>query len=371
MSDTNAPEIWQLEDWPRFTWQRKIMPPILRELHRLEGQLQGFSSIFPNHDLKRIVFESQVQNVMYRFNPNTDNSFRIEVEAAVAQCTGYKSPQVNRRFPVTNRVMNQAQIVLNSVSDPSENFNKFKIIQWYKWLKDSETAQKSELSPELRTIELPKTGLPKERLNQELNIFIQWFNQTRTSVAIDPIIRASISFMWLSLIKPFEGFPVYVAFSMSEQALAQGDLNLNPLINLLAALENEEEESKPHANLQEAYTATLNSNLDITPWILWFLGSYKRALLKGIANLEWHYRREKFWLTHHTSKLNKDQLSVLDIMLSSKSEDYRWGISASQYMHIAKVSKATATRHLTALVSKGCLKRRAAGGRSTRYELLF
>lgn len=371
MGINKTPEIWQLENWPRFTWQRKIMPPILRELHRLEGQLKGFSHIFPKDDYQRINFECQVQNVMHRFEPDPDRSFHIEVEAAVAKATGYKSPKVNKRFPVTNRVMNQVQVVLNATNTEADEFNKFTIIQWYKWLKDSEAEQKSELSPDIRQINLPETGLPKQRLNQELNIFIQWFNQTRTSVAIDPIIRAAISFMWLSLIKPFDGFPVFLAFSMAEQALIQGDLNLNPLINLLAELENEAEEPKPHANLQEAYEATLNNDLDITPWILWFLGSYKRALVKGIDNLDWHYRREKFWLTHHTSKLNKDQLTVLETMLSSKSEDYRWGVNASQYMQLAKVSKATATRHLTALVTKGCLKRRAAGGRSTRYELLF
>jgi len=371
MSDNKPAEIWQLENWPRFTWQRKIMPPILRELHRLEGRLQGFSLIFPHDDYQRINFECQVQNVLQRFEPAADSAFRVEVEAAVAKNTGYKSPKVNKRFPLTNRVVHQVEMVLNAVSTQDQDFNKFTIIQWYKWLKDSETEQKTDLAPAIRTIELPATAMPKERLNQELNVFIQWFNQTRTSVAIDPIIRASISFMWLSLIKPFDGYPVFLAFAMSELALSQGDLNVSPLINLLAELENEIEAPKPHANLQEAYAATLNNDLDITPWILWFLGSYKRALLKGIENLEWHYRREKFWLTHHSSKLSKQQLEVLETMLSSQSDDYRWGVNASQYMQLAKVSKATATRHLTALVTKGCLKRRAAGGRSTRYELLF
>jgi Fic family protein len=43
--------------------------------------------------------------------------------------------------------------------------------------------------------------------------------------------------------------------------------------------------------------------------------------------------------------------------------------NASQYQAVAKVSKATATRHLTDLLEKGCLLRLPGGGRSTRYGL--
>lgn len=47
------------------------------------------------------------------------------------------------------------------------------------------------------------------------------------------------------------------------------------------------------------------------------------------------------------------------------------GINASQYQKVAKVSKATATRHLTELVEKGLLQKTAAGGRSTRYVVCW
>jgi Fic family protein len=45
------------------------------------------------------------------------------------------------------------------------------------------------------------------------------------------------------------------------------------------------------------------------------------------------------------------------------------GISAAQYQKVAKVSKATATRHLADLLEKGCLMRMEGGGRSTRYQI--
>ncbi|MDP1984362.1 MAG: hypothetical protein Q8K23_17590 [Sulfuritalea sp.] len=45
------------------------------------------------------------------------------------------------------------------------------------------------------------------------------------------------------------------------------------------------------------------------------------------------------------------------------------GISAAQYQSVAKVSKATATRHLADLVAKGCLLKLPGGGRNTRYQI--
>lgn len=50
--------------------------------------------------------------------------------------------------------------------------------------------------------------------------------------------------------------------------------------------------------------------------------------------------------------------------------DFSEGINASQYQVFAKVSKATATRHLTDLLDKGVLEQRG-GGRSTRYFVKF
>lgn len=48
---------------------------------------------------------------------------------------------------------------------------------------------------------------------------------------------------------------------------------------------------------------------------------------------------------------------------------FELGISASQYQKVAKVSKATATRHLADLVAKGCVVKLEGGGRNTHYQI--
>lgn len=64
-----------------------------------------------------------------------------------------------------------------------------------------------------------------------------------------------------------------------------------------------------------------------------------------------------------------EQIKVLNRLLDGGEQGFEGGISAAQYQKDAKVSKATATRHLADLLAKGCLEKLPGGGRSTRYKV--
>jgi len=64
-----------------------------------------------------------------------------------------------------------------------------------------------------------------------------------------------------------------------------------------------------------------------------------------------------------------EQIKVLNRLLDGGERGFEDGISAAQYQTVTKVSKATATRHLSDLLEKGCLVRLPGGGRSTRYRV--
>lgn len=78
--------------------------------------------------------------------------------------------------------------------------------------------------------------------------------------------------------------------------------------------------------------------------------------------------KARFWQAHRDSALAPEQIKVLNRMLDGGANGFEDGISAAQYQAVAKVSKATATRHLTQLLENGCLQRMPGGGRSTRYR---
>ena len=79
--------------------------------------------------------------------------------------------------------------------------------------------------------------------------------------------------------------------------------------------------------------------------------------------------KTRFWQRHHDTALSAEQLKVLNRLLDGGKKGFEHGISAAQYQAVARVSKATATRHLADLLEKNCLVRLAGGGRNTRYQV--
>ncbi len=80
-------------------------------------------------------------------------------------------------------------------------------------------------------------------------------------------------------------------------------------------------------------------------------------------------QKTRFWLEHQGIGLSPEQTKVLNRLLDGGERGFEGGISASQYQKVAKVSKATATRHLADLLKKGCIEKLPGGGRSTRYQI--
>ncbi len=85
-----------------------------------------------------------------------------------------------------------------------------------------------------------------------------------------------------------------------------------------------------------------------------------------LADIEQKRQKTRFWQRVDQTRLSKEQVKVLNRLLDG---DFSEGINNSQYSKVAKVSPATATRHLAQLVELGCLVKTGAGGRSTRYRL--
>ena len=80
--------------------------------------------------------------------------------------------------------------------------------------------------------------------------------------------------------------------------------------------------------------------------------------------------KTRFWQRFHNAGLSEEQVKVLNRLLDGGEKGFESGISASQYQKVARVSKATTTRHLSDLLHKGCIEKLPGGGRSTRYQVV-
>ncbi|PHM74473.1 hypothetical protein [Xenorhabdus kozodoii] len=101
---------------------------------------------------------------------------------------------------------------------------------------------------------------------------------------------------------------------------------------------------------------------------MWFLQTLNNTLIVKLKQIDGLVKKTQFWRRVDQSQLSQEQIKALNRMLDG---DFQQGINSSQYQKVAKVSRATATRHLNHLIELGCLEKTGAGGRSTRYIIHY
>lgn len=113
--------------------------------------------------------------------------------------------------------------------------------------------------------------------------------------------------------------------------------------------------------------ATQRGDLDITPWLLWFIGCLDRAFDGAETILASDMRKARFWKSVAGQPLNERQRKVVNRLL----DGFEGKLTNAKWAAITKVSSDTALRDINDLVQRGILEKEPAGGRSTSYSLVL
>ena len=150
---------------------------------------------------------------------------------------------------------------------------------------------------------------------------------------------------------------------LTDMALAQADQQSIRLYAMSVAI----------LERRDAYYKALETaqhgQLDITHWLTWFYDTLNSTLDHAYQVVERTLQKTLFWVQHQEMDLRPEQIKVLNRLLDGGDGGFENGINASQYQAVAKVSKATATRHLADLLEKECLQKGPGEGRSSRYHI--
>lgn len=366
-----SPEwVWQQPEWPNFTWQEVTLQPKLRALYNRLGELKGKVSFVEGYDefsldalLANIVASSAIENEA------------LDVYAVRSSLAKQLGIAIDSPVTVSDKSQGVASLMKDAVTQWQEPLTLDVLLQWHLWLfQGQDSLLYPILGGELRgeapmqivsgPINKPKIHYQapaRAVLEKELAGFIDWFNESQTNPSIDPLMRAAISHLWLVTLHPFEDGNGRITRALTDRALAQADQQTIRLYAMSEAIL--EKRSQYYVVLEN----TQKGGLDITQWISWFFDTLLNALNEALNKINRTLFKTKFWLQHSEKQLADSQRKVLNRLLAG---EFLQGINATQYQRVAKVSKATATRHLAALVEVDLLKKLPGGGRSTRYVLV-
>jgi Fic family protein len=116
----------------------------------------------------------------------------------------------------------------------------------------------------------------------------------------------------------------------------------------------------------EILETTQKGDLEITPWLEWFLDCLNRAFDGAETILGTVLRKARFWEQRADMAFNDRQRKIVNLLLNGLEGK----LTSSKWAKLAKCSQDTALRDIEDLVRKRVLTKDAAGGRSTSYSLV-
>jgi len=198
---------------------------------------------------------------------------------------------------------------------------------------------------------------PADRLAAEVERFLQWFESPDQT---DPVIRAGLAHFWFVTIHPFEDGNGRVSRAIADMSLAKADRSAMRFYSMSTQIESEKKQ------YYQALEKTQKGTLDITGWLLWFLGCLDRALQGAETSLTRILQKSATWeWINHALTINDRQRLVINALLDGSDP----ALSTSRYAKLASCSLDTALRDIKLLLDAGILAAGKSGGRSTKYEL--
>lgn len=368
----NKQWIWQQPEWPDFVWDSSVAP-LTRDIRKQIGQLQGKASVLDESGQEQML-DTLLSNILASSAIEGERLDALSVKSSLANRMGVTSEQ---QYPTSARSEGVADMMLDAIENRHQDLTLERLLQWHRWL----FPEPPRLGPRVAVGALRDDKMeviswrgadrkhvhfiapPPAALEKELERFLQWFNESRKSGDLDPLERAALAHLWFVTIHPFDDGNGRITRAITDLALAQAD---DQSIRLYAMSEAILDNRKGYYSILEN---TQRGGLDITLWMTWFMEILTETLNRAQNSIERTINKARFWQKFQDVSFSHGQKKLLNRLLDGGRKGFHEGINAAKYQKLAKVSKATATRHLTDLVAKGALEKLPGGGRSTRYHL--
>ena len=363
--------IHQLSGWPQLKWNDKALVPSLSEVRHRQGRLIG--------RMEMLGFDLQAEANLQSLTEEVVKSSEIEgevldrgrVRSSLARRLGM---DVAGLVPADREVDGVVEMMLDATQDYAAPLTKERLFGWHAALfptgrsglsKITVGDWRTEASGPMRVVsgaygrEKVHCEAPDApHLAGEMGSFLEWFEEQEKT--IDPVLKAGIAHLWFVTIHPFEDGNGRIARAIADLALARSEKIAQRFYSMSAQIRAE------RTDYYDILERTQKGSLDITAWLLWFLGCLNRAFTGAEGIVGNVMRKVRFWERLSGDKLNERQTKVLNRLL----DGFDGKLTSSKWAALTKSSQDTAGRDIDDLVRRGVLMKNPGGGRSTSYSLV-
>ena len=356
---------WELPDWPNFHYQSEKLEGYERDFLQKNGIILGIEKGIQVGDKEELKIKFLSEEAYKTSEIEGEILDRDSIQSSIRRHFGLHVPKLRNR-PKEFGIAEMMVSVYNSYEAPLRHDTLF---DWHRMLMngrrdiDQIGAYRSHVEPmqivsgrldrRMVYFEAPPSNLVPE----EMENFINWFNQSKGE--IPSLIRAGMGHLYFETIHPFEDGNGRIGRALMEKSMAQ-DLGRPTFILFSKAIQ-----AKRKVYYDALHQASLSN--EITNWLLYSSQLILEAVELTTRELELLLKKVRVFL-EFSFQLNPRQEKVLRKLFEAGAEGFQGGLSAKNYVAIAKTSPATATRDLTELVEWGILEK-SGRFKSTRYEL--
>ena len=363
--------IHQQKDWPNFRWDSQQLVSLIGKVRNLQGKLIGkMESI--GFDLRS---EANLETVTVEIVKSSEIEGDVlkaeQVRSSLARRLGMERAGL---VPSNRDVDGMVDLLLDAIQNYQSPLTKERLFNWHfslfptgrsgmykiivgNWRDDS-TGPMQVVSGAMGKEKVHFQAPPAESIPNEIDQFLAWVNEEQPE--LDPVLKAGIAHLWFVTIHPFEDGNGRITRAITDMLLTKADNIPQRFYSMSAQIRNER---KQYYDMLES---TQSDDLDITPWLLWFLECLHNALLSSAVTLQKVMNKHYFWLKHADQSLNERQREMLNRLL----DDFKGKLTTRKWGKMTKSSHDTALRDIQGLIEMGILRKEQAGGRSTNYELV-
>lgn len=362
--------LWQEPDFPNFIWNETNILKIIAEIRYQQGLLLGRIQDVGFEEKGSAIIEAQTQNVINSALIENEHLSLSDVRSSIARHLGFQKDYQK----ADRKTEGMVEMLLDATDQSDKPLTKQRLFGWHnalfpdgfsgihaitvaQWREEYGDPMQvvSGMGDRLR---VHFEGPPASRVESMMQQFFDWAEHE----ALDPIIKSGIAHLWFLTIHPFEDGNGRIARAISDAFLSQSDGVKQRFYNLSSQIQKDKKNYYKRLQMQQ------RADLDITPWLTWYLNAVQLALKSANHDLNQILFKSQLWqkINSHQS-VNERQKNIINLMLSA---DFKGNINTSKYARLCKCSPDTALRDINQLKKRGVLiKNPENQGRNTSYFL--
>lgn len=362
--------IHELKGWPALRWRQEGLAALLANAHHCQGRLIGRMESLGFALRSEAELQTLTEEVIQSSEIEGEKLDKAQVRSSIARRL---SMDVGALTPADRNVEGVVEMMLDATREFDKPLSAKRLFDWHaalfptgrsgmtrirvgRW-RDDKSGPMQVVSGPMGRERVHYQAPSARRLNNEMRQYLAWFNGKE---AIDPLLKAGIAHLWFVTVHPFDDGNGRIARAIADMALARSEHSAQRFYSMSAQIRVE----------RDAYYGILEKtqkgDLDITPWLDWFLGCLRRAIDGAQTTLASVLTKANFWKVHAGEQFNERQRKILNRLF----DGFEGKLTSSKWAALGKCSQDTASRDIDDLVRRGILARDAAGGRSTSYSLV-